>query len=319
MGSHKKVVIALGGNALMEPDMEATAQAQMEIIKRTSEIIADVKCIFNFEIGITHGNGPQVGRILLASEAAKDITPVLPMEVCSAMSQGYIGYQLQQVLRDTLARRGRNLPVVTLITQVLVDKDDPAFQNPSKPIGPWYSHSEALQLMADKGYAMKEDAGRGWRRVVPSPKPIRIIESHSIVELWDSTIVIAAGGGGIPVIQKPDGTMEGVAAVIDKDLTAEKMAEDVEADFFIMLTEVEHAYIHFNTEKQQALEKVSAQQCEQYIAEGHFAAGSMLPKMQAAVQFARNKPGKVAIITSLYKAVEAIRGETGTQITFTGG
>lgn len=319
MGSHKKVVIALGGNALMEPGMPPTAEAQMAIIRRTCEVIADIKCFFNYEFGIVHGNGPQVGRILLASETAKDITPALPLDACSAMSQGYIGYQLQQVLRGTLAQRGRNLPVVTLVTQVLVDKDDPAFQNPTKPIGPYYTEEEAGKLHIEKGYVLHEDAGRGWRRVVPSPLPIRIIESHSIVELWDSTIVIAAGGGGIPVIQKEDGTLEGVFAVIDKDLAAEKMAEDVEADYFIMLTEVEHAYIHYKKENQQALRRVSVQACERYITEGHFAEGSMLPKMEAAVQFARNKPGKTAIITSLFKAVEALRGETGTQITFTGG
>jgi carbamate kinase len=315
LGSHKKVVIALGGNALLEKDTPPTAEAQLEVIKRTCGIIADIKNIFNYELGITHGNGPQVGRILLASEAAAAVTPVMPLEVCAAMSQGYIGYQIQQALKSALAQRGRILPVVTLVTQVLVDKDDPAFQNPSKPIGPYYSKEEADRLADEKGYVMKEDSDRGWRRVVASPKPIRIMESRSINELWDSTIVVAAGGGGIAVIEKDDGSLEGVHAVIDKDLAAEKMAEDVGADYFLMLTEVEHVYLNYHHEGQSALGRITADECEKNIAEGHFAAGSMLPKMQAAVQFARAKPGGTAIITSLFKAVEALRGETGTHIT----
>ncbi len=313
MGSHRKVVIALGGNALQEPNMPATAEAQLEVVKRTSEVIADIKCIFGYELAIAHGNGPQVGRLLLATEAASDLTPVLPLNVCIAMTQGYIGFHIQKGLTHALAKRNRILPVVTLITQVVVDMDDPAFLDPTKPIGPFYSEEEARKLEAEKGFVMKEDAGRGWRRVVASPLPKRIVEIHSIRELWDSTVVVTVGGGGIPVIEKEDGTLEGVAAVIDKDLAAEKLAEEVGADILLILTEVEKVALNYRKPNQQDLSKMTVAECEQYIAEGHFAPGSMLPKVQAAMLFAKI-PGKQAIITSLDKAVEALRGETGTVI-----
>lgn len=314
MGSHKKVVIALGGNALQEPHTPATAEAQFEVVKKTSEIIADIKCIFGYELAIAHGNGPQVGRILLASETAADVTPAMPLDVCIAMSQGYIGFHIQQGLSHALADRNRNLPVVTLITQVVVDKDDPAFQNPTKPIGPFYSEEEAKKLSEEKGYAMKEDAGRGWRRVVASPMPKRIVEIHSIRELWDSTIVIAVGGGGVPVIEMEDGTLHGIPAVIDKDLAAEKLAEEVGADILLILTEVEKVCLNYNKPDQTDLSSLTIEACEKYIAEGHFAPGSMLPKIKAAMMFARHAPNKKTIITSLPKAVEALRGETGTVI-----
>lgn len=315
MGSHKKVVIALGGNALQEANTPATAEAQLEVIKRTSEIITEIKCLFGYELAIVHGNGPQVGRILLASETAANVTPVMPFDVCAAMSQGFIGYQIQQGLGHALANRNRTLPVVTLVTQVVVNKDDPAFNNPTKPIGLFYSEEEALKLTAEKGYVMKEDAGRGWRRVVPSPKPQRIVEIHSVKELWDSTIVITAGGGGIPVIEKEDGTLEGIAAVIDKDLAAEKLAEEVGADILMILTEVEKVSINFKKTDQKDLTSMTVAECEKYTAEGHFAPGSMLPKIQAALMFAKLGAGKKAIITSLDKAVDALKGEAGTVIT----
>lgn len=314
MGSHKKVVIALGGNALQEANTPATAEAQLEVIKKTAEKIADIKCEFGYELAIAHGNGPQVGRILLASETAADVTPAMPFDVCTAMSQGYIGYQLQQALTHTLALRDRILPVVTLLTQVVVEEDDPAFQNPTKPIGPFYTEEQAKVLSAEKGYIMKEDSGRGWRRVVASPMPQRIVEIHSVKELWDSTIVITVGGGGIPVVEREDGTLVGVPAVIDKDLAAEKLAEEVHADVFLVLTEVEQVAINFNKPNQQNLSHMTVAECEQYIEEGHFAPGSMLPKVKAAMMFARNNPGKKAIITSLHKAVDALRGDSGTII-----
>jgi carbamate kinase len=315
MGSHKKVVIALGGNALQEANTPATAEAQLEVIKRTSEIITEIKCSFGYELAIVHGNGPQVGRILLASETAANVTPVMPFDVCAAMSQGFIGYQIQQGLGHALANRNRTLPVVTLVTQVVVNKDDPAFNNPTKPIGMFYTEEEALKLTAEKGYVMKEDAGRGWRRVVPSPKPQRIVEIHSVKELWDSTIVITAGGGGIPVIEKEDGTLEGIAAVIDKDLAAEKLAEEVGADILMILTEVEKVSINFRKPDQKDISGMTVAECEKYVAEGHFAPGSMLPKIQAALMFAKLGAGKKVIITSLDKAVEALKGEAGTVIT----
>lgn len=314
MGSNKKVIIALGGNALQEAHTPATAEAQLEVIKKTAEVIADIKYIFGYEFAITHGNGPQVGRILLASEIASDVTPAMPSDVCVAMSQGYIGYHLQQCLGQAFAKRNRKLPVVTLVTQVVVDKDDPAFKNPVKPIGPFYTKEDAKKMAAEKGYIMKEDSGRGWRRVVASPMPKRIVEIHSVKELWDSTIVIAAGGGGVPVIEKEDGTLESVAAVVDKDLAAEKLAEEVNADIFMILTEVEKVSLNYNKPDQKNLSRLTVEECEKYIAEGHFALGSMLPKIKAAMMFSKHGPGKIAIITSPSKAVEALKGLTGTVI-----
>lgn len=314
MGSHRKVVIALGGNALQEPHTPATAEAQLEVVKKTCEVIADIKCLFGYELAIAHGNGPQVGRLLLATETASEITPAMPLNECIAMTQGYIGYHIQKGLTHALAKRNRILPVVSLITQVVVDKDDPAFLNPTKPIGPFYTEEEARKISAEKNFTMKEDAGRGWRRVVASPLPQRIVEIHSVKQLWDSTVVITVGGGGIPVIELEDGTLKGVAAVIDKDLAAEKLAEDVGADILLILTEVEKVSLNYGKPNHHELDRLTTAECERYIAEGHFAPGSMLPKIQAGLMFAKI-PGKQAIITSLDKAVEALKGETGTVIT----
>ncbi|MFR2965023.1 MAG: carbamate kinase [Anaerovoracaceae bacterium] len=217
----QKIVVALGGNALQSGNGPATAEAQLEVVKKTCEHIAEISGR-GYEVAVVHGNGPQVGRILLASETAKDVTPAMPFDVCGAMSQGYIGYHLQQALRFALKKRDRNVPVVTLATQVVVDENDPGFKNPTKPIGPFYSEEEAKAMVEEKGYSVKEDAGRGWRRVVASPIPKKIVEIDSVRKLWDTTIVITCGGGGIPVIEKADGSLEGVAAVIDKDFAAER-------------------------------------------------------------------------------------------------
>jgi carbamate kinase len=308
-----RVVIALGGNALEDKSMPSTAEAQLEVVKKTSEYIADISCS-NYEIAIVHGNGPQVGRILLASEAAKDITPAMPFDVCGAMSQGYIGYHIQQSLKLALAKRNRNLPVATVVTQVVVDKDDPAFQNPTKPIGPFYSEEEAKNLAEEKGYTVKEDAGRGWRRVVASPIPKRIVEIDTIKNLWNTTITVACGGGGIPVIENEDGSLKGVEAVIDKDFAAERLAEDMDSDMLLILTEVEKVSINYKKPNQEDLSVLTVEQAEKYIAEGHFAPGSMLPKVMAAVKFAGSRPGRKAIITSLYKALDALEESTGTVI-----
>ena len=308
-----RVVIALGGNALEDKSMPSTAEAQLEVVKKTSEYIADISCS-NYEIAIVHGNGPQVGRILLASEAAKDITPAMPFDVCGAMSQGYIGYHIQQSMNLALAKRNRNVQVATVVTQVVVDKDDPAFQNPTKPIGPFYSEEEAKNLAEEKGYTVKEDAGRGWRRVVASPIPKRIVEIGTIKNLWDTTITVACGGGGIPVIENEDGSLKGVEAVIDKDFAAERLAEDMDSDMLLILTEVEKVSINYKKPNQEDLSVLTLEQAEKYIAEGHFAPGSMLPKVMAAVKFAGSRPGRKAIITSLYKALDALEGSTGTVI-----
>ena len=310
-----KVVIALGGNALQDSGSPATAEAQLEVVRKTCEYIAEIS-VRGYEIAIAHGNGPQVGRIVLASEAAADVTPTMPFDVCGSMSQGYIGYHLQQGLKYALNKRNRNVPVVTIVTQVIVEQNDPAFQKPTKPIGPFYGEEEAKKIAAEKDYIMKEDAGRGWRRVVASPMPRKIVELDSIKRLWDSTVMITAGGGGIPVIEREDGILEGVAAVIDKDLAAEKLAEDVGADILMILTEVEQVAINFNKPDQQSLRHLTVAEAARYIEEGHFAPGSMLPKVQAAMKFVRANPTKKAVITSLYKAVDALEGNAGTEITF---
>ena len=310
-----KIVIALGGNALQSGNGPATAEAQLEVVRRTCEHIAQISDM-GYELAIVHGNGPQVGRILLASETAKEVTPAMPFDVCGAMSQGYIGYHLQQGLKHALNLRNRDIPVVTVATQVIVEENDPAFDDPTKPIGPFYTESEARAIVKEKGYIMKEDSGRGWRRVVASPVPRRIVEIDAVRHLWDSSIVITCGGGGIPVVEKPDGTIQGTEAVIDKDFAAELLAEQVDADILMILTEVERVSLNFNTPEQRDLSALNLADAARYCEEGHFAAGSMLPKVQAAMKFVRANPSKHAVITSLDKAIEALNGESGTVITY---
>lgn len=313
MSTPVKVVAALGGNALEDKSMPPTAQSQLQVARRTAESLAQLSCA-GYELAIVHGNGPQVGRILLAGEAAAEVTPPMPFDVCGAMSQGYIGYHLQQALTDALRRRQRNIPVVSLITRMVVDPNDPAFAAPSKPIGPFYTKEQAEALAREKGYRMREDSGRGWRRVVPSPRPLRIVEIGTIRTLWDTTVSIACGGGGIPVVEREDGTLEGVAAVIDKDLAACELAREMDADLLLILTEVPAAAIHFGTPDQKELGAVTADELERYAAEGHFGAGSMLPKVQAAVEFVRSAPGRTAIITSLERGSDALAGRCGTRV-----
>ena len=309
-----KVVVALGGNALEDKSLPPTAASQLQVAGRTAEQLAQLSCA-GYELAIVHGNGPQVGRILLASETAEAVTPPMPFDVCGAMSQGYIGYHLQQTLTAALRRRNRNIPVVTLVTQMVVDPHDPAFQNPTKPIGPFYTQEQAQQLEREKGYTMKEDSGRGWRRVVPSPRPQRIVEIGTIKTLWDTTVSIACGGGGVPVIERGDGSLEGIAAVIDKDLAACRLAQEMGADILMILTEVPAVAIHFGQPDQQDLGETTAAQLEQYATQGQFGAGSMLPKVQAAGDFVRSAPGRQAIITSLDLGLEALAGRVGTRVT----
>jgi carbamate kinase len=310
-----RIVIALGGNALQSKNSEPTAQGQLEVVRKTCESLAQISSS-GHEIAIVHGNGPQVGRIVLASEAAKDVTPAMPFDVCGAMSQGYIGYHIQQALKYALSIKNINYPVLTVATQMVVDENDPAFKNPTKPIGAFYSEDEAKALREEKGYDMKEDAGRGWRRVVASPIPKKIVEIDSIKNLWDTSIVISCGGGGIPVVEKMDGTLEGVAAVIDKDFAAELLAEQVDADVLMILTEVDKVAVNWGKPNQRDLDSMSLKEAVQYIEEGQFAPGSMLPKVEAAMKFVRSYPDKKAIITSLDKAIDALDGKTGTEITF---
>ena len=311
----KKLVMALGGNALQEAGKPATAQAQLEVVEKTSEYIADI-VERGYEVIVAHGNGPQVGRIVIQNEVASAATPAMPFDVCGAMSQGMIGYHIQQGLSKVLRHRGINKNVVTVVTQVVVDKDDPKFKAPSKPIGPFYTEEEAKAIAAEKGYTMKEDAGRGWRRVVASPLPVEIVELDAVKTLNDAGfVVVTVGGGGIPVVRNEAGDLEGVAAVIDKDLASEKLARDMDADALVILTAVEKVSINFKKPDQKDLDRMSAAEAKQYIKEGHFAPGSMLPKIEAALNFVESKPGRIAIITSLDKAVDAIEGRAGTTIT----
>lgn len=306
----KKIVLALGGNALGED-----LAGQMKAVKQTSQAIVNL-IAQGHQVVVTHGNGPQVGMINLAFEAAAKTeahTPMLPMSVCVALSQGYIGYDLQNALREELLSRKLDIPVATLITQVEVDANDEAFRNPTKPIGSFFTQEEAEKLIKS-GYAMKEDAGRGYRRVVASPKPVDIIEKQTVKAMMDAgQVVITAGGGGIPVIREGN-HLRGASAVIDKDWASAKLAEMIDADMLIILTAVEKVAINFGKPNEQWLDKISLSDAEHFIKEGHFAKGSMLPKVEAAAAFARSRPGRKALITVLNKAKEGIEGKTGTII-----
>jgi len=309
----KKVVIALGGNALQAAGKPATADAQLEVIKETSCYIADL-IEEGYEVVIAHGNGPQVGRIVIQNETADHVTPGMPFDVCGSMSQGMIGYHIQQALGVELRKRGINRPVVSLVTQVVVDHNDPGFKNPTKPIGPFYSKDESDKLVNEKGYVMVEDSGRGYRRVVASPQPLKIVEIDSVKSLVEAeNIVITVGGGGIPVIENGK-ELQGVPAVIDKDLASEKLAEDLDVEMLVILTAVDRISINFGKENQQDLDHITVTEAYKYIEEGHFAPGSMLPKVKAAIKFAESKKGRKAIVASLQKAKQALNGESGTII-----
>ena len=309
-----KIVIALGGNALQKKG-EASASAQQRASDITALAIAPL-VKEGLKVAIVHGNGPQVGNIVLHEEAINtEDVPTLPLDSDVAMSQGLIGYWLQQSFQEAFMANQTNNSVVTLVTQVVVDPNDQAFSNPTKPIGPFYVNADEANMVAsEKGYNVVEDAGRGWRRVVPSPKPIRIVEIDTIKQLIDSgTVVISVGGGGIPVIEEGL-KYTGIEAVIDKDFAAARLADDVQADKLIILTSVEAAMINFGKENQQSLGKISVEEITKYIDEGQFKAGSMLPKVQAAVEFVRGGVNRQAIIAALDSVKEAINGESGTII-----
>lgn len=302
-----RYVVSLGGNALGN-----TPEAQKAALKNVAEAILSL-IINDNEVAIVHGNGPQVGMINLAFESSKE-TPNMPFPECGAMSEGYIGYHIQNALYNALANKNINKTVATVITQVLVDQNDSLFNNPSKPIGNFYSKEEAEIIAKEKGYIMKEDAGRGYRRVVPSPLPIDIIEKESIKSLMkDGQIVICAGGGGIPVIKNDNG-LEGVAAVIDKDYASSKLAELINADYLVILTAVDNAFINYKKENEKKLTNVSYKELEQYLNEGHFAKGSMYPKVQACINFVKTGKNKTAIIASLNNAEAAFKEKSGTII-----
>ena len=308
-----RVVIALGGNALgknLPEQMIATRQTAKAIVDLIEE---------GCEVVIAHGNGPQVGMIqnamseLVRSDPEKYVT--VPLSVCVAMSQGYIGYDLQNAMREEMLDRGIDMGVATVLTQVEVDPNDPAFSNPTKPIGAFLTKEEADKLVQERNYNVMEDAGRGYRRVVASPLPVSIIEIGTIRSLVDTNhVVIACGGGGIPVFRTNGHHLKGAAAVIDKDFAAEVLAEQVDADTLIILTAVDKVAIHFGKPDQEELSDLSCEMAKKYIEDGEFAPGSMLPKVEAAVRFAESKPGRRALITLLEKARDGIHGNTGTMI-----
>ncbi len=307
----KRIVIALGGNALGN-----TATEQLALVSNTAKAIVDLIAEGN-EVVIAHGNGPQVGMINLGLSTAAEAGAIkadMPFPECGAMSEGYIGYHLQQAIGNELASRGMTKPVATIVTQTVVSEDDPAFQNPTKPVGAFYDKETADRIAAEKGYTMVEDAGRGYRQVVPSPKPFDIVEAESIKALFNAGhVVIAVGGGGIPVVRK-EGKVYGTPAVIDKDFGSELLAELLDADVLVILTAVEKVAINFNKPDQKGLDDLTPAQAKVYMDENQFAKGSMLPKVQAAVKFAESKPGRTALITLLEKAKDGIAGKTGTRI-----
>lgn len=306
-----KIVIALGGNALGKTPFE-----QLELLANVSKIIVKLVSDGN-EVVLTHGNGPQVGQIVLAMDYAANgdaKTPDMPFAECGSMSQGYIGYQMQQSIQNELKRVGLQKDCVSLITQVLVDENDSAFSNPTKPIGMFYTKEQALEIEKEKGYQFVEDSGRGFRRVVPSPIPKAIIEKNVISELLlKGNIVIAVGGGGIPVINTKKG-LKGIAAVIDKDRSAALLAKEIDADILLILTAVDKVCLNYNTDHVRELDSLTIDEAYKYIEENQFAKGSMLPKIEACIKFVKDN-NKMAIISSLEKASDAINNKNGTVIT----
>lgn len=306
-------VIAIGGNSLITDNSRRTVMDQYQAAGETSHHIAALIAA-GYRVVVTHGNGPQVGFILLRSDLAKNKLHEVPLESCVADTQGAIGYQVGQTLANELHRRNISKPIATVVTQVEVDPADPAFVNPTKPIGPFYTEDEAKRYQAENGWTLKEDAGRGWRRVVASPKPISILEQETIRLLLDQdVVVIAVGGGGIPVSKNADGMLEGRAAVIDKDLASCLLAKNLKADLFIISTGVDKVAIDFKKPTQRELDTMTVAEAEKYLAEGQFPAGSMGPKIAAAIDFLK-AGGKKVIITQPHLLEEAIAGRNGTHI-----
>jgi len=312
MPSPRTVVIALGGNAILQPGQVGSFEEQLVNIdaamRRIAELVRD-----GWRVVLTHGNGPQVGNLLIQNALAEKVVAPMPMDVCGAESQGQIGYMLEQSLVNHLARRHLDVPVATVLTQVAVDAADEAFAHPSKPVGPFYSEEQAQTMMLEQGFAMREDAGRGWRRVVPSPEPREIVPRKAIVDMVaDGILVICSGGGGVPVIRGHDGILSGVDAVIDKDLAAALLAREVRADALLILTDVPTVYVDYNTPEQRALGTVTQSEMKAFAAAGHFKAGSMGPKVAACLRFVAS--GGAAVIGSLTDVVPALAGRAGTRI-----
>jgi len=315
--SNNLVVLALGGNAILRRGEKGTFDEQYRNVCGTVQRIADLVQA-GYRVVITHGNGPQVGATVLRHEAAKNIVPPFPLDVCGSETQGFIGYMIQQALRNELKKRGLDKYVVTVVTRVIVDADDEAFRNPTKPVGPFYTKEEAEKILAQRpDLVVKEDAGRGYRRVVPSPDPKIIAERFAIRTLVDNGfVVVACGGGGIPIVE--EGTQaRGVEAVIDKDLAGQRLATLIDASIFVILTDVDGAYLSHGTPKQTLIEQTTPQQLEQYLKEGHFKEGSMSPKITAVIRFVQNG-GERAIIAELSKLREAMQRKSGTHVTRSG-
>ena len=309
------ILIALGGNAIKQADEKGTAEEQVRNVRKTAENLVRLNKL-GYKLIITHGNGPQAGALMIQQEEAKDLIPPQPLDVVGAMTQGQIGYMLQQSMYNLFRKEGREVPIATVVTQVLVHEHDPDFHDPHKPVGPFYTKEVADRLAKEKGYfirKVKPGEGRVYRRVVPSPDPIRPIEADAIKKMVDARIiVIASGGGGVPVIDK-NGEWKGVEAVIDKDLAGERLAEVVKADRFLVLTDVEKAKLNFGKPNEKDIDRMTVSEAKKYLEEGHFLAGSMGPKVKACIRFIE-AGGKEAIITALDKAVDAIQGKTGTHI-----
>lgn len=308
------IVLAFGGNAITKSTEKGTRDEQWRNIRNTcSHVAALIKQ--GYRVVITHGNGPQVGNLLMKNELTRDVVPPMPLDVCVSNTQGSLGYAISQTLGNFLRDAGMDLPVAAMITQVVVRPEDPAFANPTKFIGPFYSQAEAETMVLGKGHVMREDSGRGWRRVVPSPEPMEIVEAAVIKKMLAAgVIVIAAGGGGVPVVRTPDG-LEGVEAVIDKDMAGQLLAREVGADALFLLTEVDRVCIHYGKPNQQAFDRLTLDQARQYQAKGHFPPGSMGPKMEAAIRFVASGHHRRAVIVSLENAHLAFSGESGTIIT----
>lgn len=310
----KLAVVAIGGNAVNRPGESPTAENMIKAVRTTASYLADM-IQMGYSLIVTHGNGPQVGNILIQQDLAKDTIPPFPMDLCGSMTQGYLGYMIAQELHNVFIERKIKKDVCTVVSQVVVDENDDGFKNPSKPVGPFYSAEYAEKMHNEKGWTVKEDSGRGWRKVVPSPIPQDVIEKDTIKSLIEKDyIVVAAGGGGIPVVRRNNGMLKGVEAVIDKDRASALLAGIMNADELIILTAVEKVCLNYNKPDQKELDTITLAQAQEYIAQGHFAKGSMLPKIQACVDFVRNT-GKPALITDMEKLKDALAGKTGTKIT----
>lgn len=308
------IVVALGGNAILQPGQKGTIQEQLENVRVVCRHLTEIFSTNKYRMVITHGNGPQVGNVLLQNEMASSVIPPMPLDVCGAATEGMMGYLIQQTLANHLRTAGLKHNITTVVTQVIVDRNDPAFKRPTKPVGPFYDSAKAQELRRDRGWVISKDSGRGYRRVVPSPRPLAIQETRIIKNmLADREIVIAVGGGGIPVVREEDRSLRGIEAVIDKDLAAERLAENINAKIFMILTDVEQVKLNYGTENEVGIDRMTANEAEKYLNEGHFGEGSMKPKVEACINFVRTTGGR-AIITALNKASKALAEKAGTII-----